>query len=110
MLTNDVDSFGQLGPRFFFIIISFSHRMLFKLYSNILLHNHNFCLNNSPRGFENDVFLADDELSGNKELENIAENFREQAAKLVDMLDISIPVVSKLKVPAIFTLKSLSEH
>ncbi|KAK3086517.1 hypothetical protein FSP39_019511 [Pinctada imbricata] len=31
------------------------------------------------------------------ELEALAENFREQAAKLVDMLDISIPVVAKLK-------------
>lgn len=28
----------------------------------------------------------------------LAENFRDQAAKLVDMLDVSIPVVSKLKV------------
>ena len=42
--------------------------------------------------------FADDALSSSKELENLAENFREQAAKLVDMLDISIPVVSKLKV------------
>lgn len=32
------------------------------------------------------------------ELDALAENFREQAAKLVDMLDISIPVVAKLKV------------
>lgn len=32
------------------------------------------------------------------ELEALAENFREQASKLVDMLDISIPVVAKLKV------------
>lgn len=40
---------------------------------------------------------ADEELSSNRELGNIAENFREQAAKLVDMLDVSIPVVSKLK-------------
>ena len=43
------------------------------------------------------VFI-EEELSGSKELENLAENFREQASKLVDMLDISIPVVSKLKV------------
>lgn len=31
------------------------------------------------------------------DLDNLADNFREQAGKLVDMLDISIPVVAKLK-------------
>ncbi len=34
----------------------------------------------------------------NSDMTVIAENFRDQAAKLVDMLDISIPVVAKLKV------------
>ncbi|KAK7498897.1 hypothetical protein BaRGS_00009989 [Batillaria attramentaria] len=33
----------------------------------------------------------------NSELSALAENFREQAAKLVDMLDTSIPVVARLK-------------
>lgn len=33
----------------------------------------------------------------NSELTTLAENFREQAAKLVDMLDTSIPVVARLK-------------
>lgn len=41
---------------------------------------------------------TEDELSSNRELVTLAENFRDQAAKLVDMLDVSIPVVSKLKV------------
>ena len=35
------------------------------------------------------------------ELDALSENFREQAGKLVDMLDISIPVVAKLKVMAV---------
>ncbi|KAJ8302523.1 hypothetical protein KUTeg_018919 [Tegillarca granosa] len=38
-----------------------------------------------------------DKSSSNGELASLSENFREQAAKLVDMLDISIPVVAKLK-------------
>jgi len=42
--------------------------------------------------------FTDDVLSSNRELGVLAENFRDQAAKLVDMLDVSIPVVSKLKV------------
>ena len=50
--------------------------------------------------------FVDDALSSSKELENLAENFREQAAKLVDMLDISIPVVSKLKVITFVSNKS----
>ncbi|BFZ13298.1 hypothetical protein BsWGS_16337 [Bradybaena similaris] len=44
--------------------------------------------------------LSDDdneEIQTNEELGSLAENFREQAAKLVDMLDTSIPVVAKLK-------------
>ncbi|RUS91970.1 hypothetical protein EGW08_000183 [Elysia chlorotica] len=44
--------------------------------------------------------LADDdndEIKTSEELESLAENFREQASKLVDMLDTSIPVVAKLK-------------
>ncbi|KAK3576379.1 hypothetical protein CHS0354_018926 [Potamilus streckersoni] len=39
----------------------------------------------------------DDSIKSNSELNSLAGNFREQAAKLVDMLDISIPVVAKLK-------------
>ncbi|CAE1233160.1 lon [Acanthosepion pharaonis] len=39
----------------------------------------------------------DDNLMKNKELNELAENFREQAVKLVDLLDVSIPVVAKLK-------------
>ena len=39
-----------------------------------------------------------DEIKTSEELESLAENFREQASKLVDMLDTSIPVVAKLKV------------
>ncbi|GFR59788.1 LON protease homolog 2, peroxisomal [Elysia marginata] len=38
-----------------------------------------------------------DEIKTSEELESLAENFREQATKLVDMLDTSIPVVAKLK-------------
>jgi len=41
---------------------------------------------------------TDDKPSVNAELVSLAENFREQAAMLVDMLDISIPMVAKLKV------------
>jgi hypothetical protein len=44
------------------------------------------------------VIVVEDDLNSNRELGNLAENFREQASKLVDMLDVSIPVVSKLKV------------
>ena len=44
------------------------------------------------------ISLADEEIRSNTELSEIADNFRDQAAKLVDMLDISIPVVAKLKV------------
>jgi len=39
-----------------------------------------------------------DEDKSSQELVSLAENFREQAAMLVDMLDISIPMVAKLKV------------
>ncbi|XP_046360364.2 lon protease homolog 2, peroxisomal-like [Haliotis rufescens] len=38
-----------------------------------------------------------DDMDENQELTALAENFRDQAAKLVEMLDISIPVVAKLK-------------
>jgi len=41
---------------------------------------------------------ADDNTKGSGELASLAENFREQAAMLVDMLDVSIPMVAKLKV------------
>ncbi|KAH3772744.1 lon protease homolog 2, peroxisomal-like [Dreissena polymorpha] len=40
---------------------------------------------------------ADHDYGNKPELGQLAENFRDQAAKLVDMLDISIPIVSKLK-------------
>ncbi|XP_064599165.1 LOW QUALITY PROTEIN: lon protease homolog 2, peroxisomal-like [Liolophura sinensis] len=40
---------------------------------------------------------SDQSLKSDEELGVLAENFREQAAKLVEMLDISIPVVAKLK-------------
>ena len=42
------------------------------------------------------MFLFSDDLD-NSELSALAENFRDQAAKLVDMLDTSIPVVARLK-------------
>jgi len=35
----------------------------------------------------------------------LAENFREQAGVLVDMLDISIPMVAKLKVTTFLTVR-----
>jgi len=44
------------------------------------------------------LFAADDETQMSGELVSLAENFREQAAVLVDMLDVSIPMVAKLKV------------
>lgn len=59
------------------------------LWSNVLF---NFDKNLSYLG---DTIKGDNESA---ELDALAENFREQAAKLVDMLDISIPVVAKLKV------------
>lgn len=59
------------------------------LWSNVLI---NFDKNLSYLG---DTIKGDNESA---ELDALAENFREQAAKLVDMLDISIPVVAKLKV------------
>ncbi|XP_074644979.1 lon protease homolog 2, peroxisomal-like isoform X2 [Tubulanus polymorphus] len=39
----------------------------------------------------------DEQIKLDPELGVVAENFREQALKLVDMLDVSIPVVAKLK-------------
>jgi hypothetical protein len=44
------------------------------------------------------VWLDDEAKQVNEELSSLAENFREQAAMLVDLLDISIPMVAKLKV------------
>ncbi|XP_041376039.1 lon protease homolog 2, peroxisomal-like [Gigantopelta aegis] len=46
-----------------------------------------------------DKFSGDeqDDVTLNQELGPLAENFRDQAAKLVEMLDVSIPVVAKLK-------------
>jgi len=41
---------------------------------------------------------AVDETKESGELATLAENFREQATLLVDMLDVSIPMVAKLKV------------
>lgn len=51
--------------------------------------------------FDKILLYLGDTIKGDNEsaeLDALAENFREQAAKLVDMLDISIPVVAKLKV------------
>lgn len=59
------------------------------LWSNILI---NF---DKILPYLGDTIKGDNESA---ELDALAENFREQAAKLVDMLDISIPVVAKLKV------------
>lgn len=42
--------------------------------------------------------FSGDDLQSNKDLRDLVENFRNQASELVDMLDISIPVVAKLKV------------
>jgi len=47
------------------------------------------------------ILTVDDETKGNRELASLAENFREQAAVLVDILDISIPMVAKLKVKTV---------
>ena len=52
------------------------------------------------------IVLADEDLKTDAEMVSLAENFREQAAKLVDMLDISIPVVAKLKVCSRFILQA----
>jgi hypothetical protein len=43
------------------------------------------------------LLIPDDEIKTN-EMMVLIDNFREQALKLVDMLDVSIPVVGKLKV------------
>lgn len=51
--------------------------------------------------------VADEDLRDDDELVHISENFRGQAALLVDMLDISIPVVAKLKVCIIVFLRYL---
>lgn len=59
------------------------------LWSNVLFNFDNFF------SYLGDTIKGDNESA---ELDALAENFREQAAKLVDMLDISIPVVAKLKV------------
>jgi len=53
------------------------------------------------------VITADDKTNGSGELASLAENFREQAAMLVDMLDISIPMVAKLKVKTCIHSSSL---
>lgn len=58
-------------------------------------------LSNVLFNFDNILLYLGDTIKGDNEsaeLDALAENFREQAAKLVDMLDISIPVVAKLKV------------
>lgn len=59
------------------------------LWSNVLFNFDKILL------YLGDTIKGDNESA---ELDALAENFREQAAKLVDMLDISIPVVAKLKV------------
>lgn len=43
-------------------------------------------------------FCSEDETKSDSELVRLADHFREQASMLVDMLDISIPTVAKLKV------------
>lgn len=58
-------------------------------------------LSNVLFNFDKNLSYLGDTIKGDNEsaeLDALAENFREQAAKLVDMLDISIPVVAKLKV------------
>lgn len=58
-------------------------------------------LSNVLFNFDKILLYLGDTIKGDNEsaeLDALAENFREQAAKLVDMLDISIPVVAKLKV------------
>ena len=45
----------------------------------------------------NKLFAGTDHYD-DPELKDLTDNFKDQAAKLVDMLDISIPVVAKLKV------------
>ena len=63
---------------------------------------HIFCLSDVD-----DMILVvstDDDAKASSELASLAENFREQAATLVDMLDISIPMVAKLKVKTLFTV------
>lgn len=44
------------------------------------------------------IFLSGTDHYDDPELKDLTDNFKDQAAKLVDMLDISIPVVAKLKV------------
>jgi len=46
---------------------------------------------------------VDDGTKADGELASLVENFRDQATTLVDMLDVSIPMVAKLKVK-IFSL------
>jgi len=53
------------------------------------------------------IVTADDGTSASAELSSLAENFREQAAMLVDMLDISIPMVAKLKVNTVCCTSSV---
>ena len=43
------------------------------------------------------IFLADDVDHLDSELAPLAENFRVQAGELVDLLDVSIPAVARLK-------------
>ncbi|GAB1599069.1 lon protease homolog 2, peroxisomal-like isoform X1 [Argonauta hians] len=45
----------------------------------------------------NEDFVTDDTVIMNKELKKMAENFREHAVELVGLLDISAPVMVKLK-------------
>ena len=63
----------------------FIHALLSLLFCFLIFHDAFF-------------FCPAEDIKGDSELTNLAENFREQAAKLVEMLDISIPVVAKLKV------------
>ncbi len=63
-------------------------------------YRRSFCslsLSPSPLKLLRDDLLVSDQYN-DPELKDLTEAFKEQATKLVDMLDISIPVVAKLKV------------
>ena len=48
--------------------------------------------------------VSTDDLKNNLELGNLVDTFREHAVELVNMLDVSVPVVAKLKVYTLHTL------
>lgn len=55
---------------------------------------------NSNSAEINDIYTFSEVDEGNAELSDLMEQFREQATKLIDMLDLSIPAVVRLKVCA----------